>query len=138
MNGYQHLGLDERRDLYRLMATGRSVRQIAGALRRHPSTIYREFKRNRHLDEHPLFRGYFSQPLCKSWLADAAFVVAKLHRGPNLPPISQKGFSTFDASSVHSMICAGSIFLPLGGGRSSRIRGKVNRQANIMSLKSSR
>ena len=69
MNGYQHLGLDERRDLYRLMATGRSVRQIAGALRRHPSTIYREFKRNRHLDEHPLFRGYFSQPLCKSWLA---------------------------------------------------------------------
>lgn len=59
MNGYQHLGLDERRDLYRLMATGRSVRQIAGALRRHPSTIYRELKRNRHLDDEPLFRGYF-------------------------------------------------------------------------------
>lgn len=59
MNGYQRLGLDERRDLYRLVATGRSVRQIADALRRHPSTIYRELKRNRHLDEHPLFRGYF-------------------------------------------------------------------------------
>lgn len=59
MNGYQHLGLDERRDIYRLVATGRSVRQIADALRRHSSTIYRELKRNRHLDEHPLFRGYF-------------------------------------------------------------------------------
>src|SRR3546814_8791757 len=28
-------------------------------LNRHPSTIYRELKRNRHLDEHPQFRGYF-------------------------------------------------------------------------------
>ncbi|ANI79086.1 IS30 family transposase [Sphingobium sp. EP60837] len=59
MNGYQHLGLDERRDIYRLVATGRSVREVAATLRRHPSTIYRELKRNRHLDEHPLFRGYF-------------------------------------------------------------------------------
>ena len=59
MNGYQHLGLDERRDIYRLRATGRSVAQIADALRRHPSTIYREIKRNRHFDEEPLFRGYF-------------------------------------------------------------------------------
>ncbi|NWK99051.1 hypothetical protein DM806_26015 [Sphingobium lactosutens] len=25
MNGYQHLGLDERRDIYRLVGTGRSV-----------------------------------------------------------------------------------------------------------------
>nr|WP_087575747.1 IS30 family transposase [Sphingomonas sp. CDS-1] len=59
MNGYQHLGLDERRDIYRLVATGRSVRQIADALGRHPATVYRELKRNRHLDEHPLFRGYY-------------------------------------------------------------------------------
>jgi IS30 family transposase len=35
------------------------VREVAATLRRHPSTIYRELKRNRHLDEHPLFRGYF-------------------------------------------------------------------------------
>jgi IS30 family transposase len=39
-------------------ATGRLVQQIADALCRHPSTIYRELKRNRHLDENPLFRGY--------------------------------------------------------------------------------
>jgi IS30 family transposase len=28
-------------------------------LGRRPSTLYREIKRNRHLDEEPLFRGYF-------------------------------------------------------------------------------
>lgn len=56
MNGYQHLGLDERRDVYRLVATGPSVRQIADALGRHPATIYRELKRNRHLDEPTLGR----------------------------------------------------------------------------------
>ena len=59
MECYQHLGQDERRDIYRLIETGRTVKQVADALRRHPSTIYREIKRNRHFDEEPLFRGYF-------------------------------------------------------------------------------
>lgn len=59
MGRYQHLGLDERRTLYRLVQTGGSVKQAALELGCHPSTIYRELKRNRHLDEHPLFRGYF-------------------------------------------------------------------------------
>src|SRR3546814_715966 len=52
-------GLDERRTVYWLVQTGRSVKQVAMELNRHPSTIYRELKRNRHLDEHPQFRGYF-------------------------------------------------------------------------------
>ena len=56
---YYHLGLDERGILYRLVQTGRSVKQAAMELGRHPSTLYREIKRNRHLDEEPLFRGYF-------------------------------------------------------------------------------
>ena len=55
MNGHQHPGLDERRDIYRMVASGRPARQIADALGRHPATIYREPKRNCHLDEHPLF-----------------------------------------------------------------------------------
>lgn len=59
MGRYHHLGLDERRILYRLVQTGRSVKQAAMELGRHPSTLYREIKRNRHLDEEPLFRGYF-------------------------------------------------------------------------------
>src|SRR3546814_6238128 len=44
-------GLDERRTVYWLVQTGRSVKQVAMELNRHPSTIYRELKRNRHLDE---------------------------------------------------------------------------------------
>ncbi|WP_412458724.1 hypothetical protein [Sphingobium yanoikuyae] len=35
---------------------------MADALGRHPATIYRELKRNQHLDEHPLFRGYSPRP----------------------------------------------------------------------------
>ncbi|KFG90790.1 IS30 family, transposase [Sphingobium herbicidovorans NBRC 16415] len=66
MNGYQHLGLDERRQIYQLAATARSVQQIAVALERHRSTIYREIKRNRHLDEEPIFRGHFPPPH-KQW-----------------------------------------------------------------------
>ena len=34
MNGYQHLGLDERRQIYQLAVTGRSVLQISAALQR--------------------------------------------------------------------------------------------------------
>lgn len=58
MNGYQHLGLDERRQIYQLAATGRFAQQITAALQRHRSTFYRELKCNRHLDDEPLFRGY--------------------------------------------------------------------------------
>lgn len=62
MNGYQHLGLDERRDIYRMVATGRSARQIADALGRHPSTIYRELKRNRHLARRSRRQRYGRKP----------------------------------------------------------------------------
>ena len=45
--GYQQLSLDERCELARLQADGCSVRQIAAALDRAPSTISREIARNR-------------------------------------------------------------------------------------------
>ncbi|AMK18269.1 MULTISPECIES: IS30 family transposase [Sphingobium] len=57
---YRHLRFDDRRVIYEMMEAGRSVREIAGRLQRHPSTIYREVRRNRHLDEWPAFRGYFA------------------------------------------------------------------------------
>jgi len=83
MNGYQHLGLDERRQVYQLAATGRSVQQIAAALQRHRSTIYRELKRNRHLDDEPLFRGYF--PTAAQTMADRRRVRGgKIARKPEL------------------------------------------------------
>jgi transposase, IS30 family len=44
--GYQQLSLEERCTIARLQAEGRSVRQIAAALDRTPSTISREVKRN--------------------------------------------------------------------------------------------
>src|SRR5277367_2878830 len=44
---YQQLSLDDRCEIARLFANGSSVRQIAAALDRAPSTVSRELKRNR-------------------------------------------------------------------------------------------
>jgi IS30 family transposase len=44
---YQQLSLEDRCEIARLQAGGRSIRQIAAALDRAPSTIAREIKRNR-------------------------------------------------------------------------------------------
>ena len=44
---YDQLGLEERCEIARLQAQGASIRQIAAALDRQPSTISRELKRNR-------------------------------------------------------------------------------------------
>jgi len=43
---YQHLSLAERIELYRLRAQGKSMRIVAAALNRSPSTISRELRRN--------------------------------------------------------------------------------------------
>src|ERR1700741_5066905 len=44
---YEQLSLEDRYEIARLSANGGSVRQIAAALDRSPSTISRELKRNR-------------------------------------------------------------------------------------------
>ncbi len=56
---YTHLSLDERRELFRLRSAKIPMRVIAQRLNRHPSTLYREVKRNWFQDEEPLYRGYF-------------------------------------------------------------------------------
>ena len=56
---YTHLSLDERRELFRLHSAKIPMRVIAQRLNRHPSTLYREIKRNWFHDEEPLYRGYF-------------------------------------------------------------------------------
>lgn len=43
---YRQLGIEERCEIARLCAAGRSIRQIASALDRQPSTIAREIRRN--------------------------------------------------------------------------------------------
>jgi transposase, IS30 family len=44
---YQQLSLEDRCEIARLQAGGRSIRQIAAALDRAPSTVSREVRRNR-------------------------------------------------------------------------------------------
>ena len=43
---YRHLGLEDRCEIARLRACGQSIRQIAAALDREPSSVARELKRN--------------------------------------------------------------------------------------------
>ena len=45
-NHYRHLSLEERCTIAQLHQTGQSVRQIAAALDRPPSSVSRELKRN--------------------------------------------------------------------------------------------
>ncbi len=44
--GYYHLNIDERTVISQLHNSGVSIRGIAGAIRRSPSTVSRELKRN--------------------------------------------------------------------------------------------
>ena len=43
---YRHLSMDERRKIYQMLGQECSIAEIADALNRHPSTIYRELSRN--------------------------------------------------------------------------------------------
>jgi IS30 family transposase len=43
---YVQIGIEERCEIARLRAAGRSIRQVAAALDREPSTVAREIKRN--------------------------------------------------------------------------------------------
>ena len=49
-SGFGHLGLDERRSLFRLREARVPVAEIAFRLGRHRSTVYRELARNRYRD----------------------------------------------------------------------------------------
>ena len=43
---YSHIGIEERREIARLLKKGRSIRWIAANLNRSPSTVSREVSRN--------------------------------------------------------------------------------------------
>ena len=59
-NRYDHLTLDDRRLIFRLLQAKVSVPKIAERLGRHRSTIHREIRRNWH-DDGPWLRGYFPE-----------------------------------------------------------------------------
>jgi IS30 family transposase len=54
---YRHFTLEERRTLFRLLNAKLPIREIAGQLGRHRSTIYREIARN-EFREVRQYRGY--------------------------------------------------------------------------------
>jgi len=56
---YRQLRLDERETIFRMKDARLPVGRIAEQLGRHPSTIYRELRRNFLFDEDSYFRGYY-------------------------------------------------------------------------------
>ena len=54
---YRHFTLEERRTLFRLLNAKLPIKEIAGQLGRHRSTIYREIARN-EFREVRQYRGY--------------------------------------------------------------------------------
>ncbi len=56
---YPHLNLEERRKLAKWLEAKITIKEIADNLRRAPSTIYREIKRNYYRDDElPKLNGY--------------------------------------------------------------------------------
>ena len=80
---YHHLCLDERETLFRLKDARQPVRAIAARLGRHPSTIYRELRRNFMFDEEPYYRGYWPN-VAQRYAARRRAPGAKLQRDPEL------------------------------------------------------
>lgn len=78
MERYSHIGIEERCEIARLQASGRSIREIATALDRSPSTISREIKRN--ADSRGCYRPRYAdqQGLARRWSG------SKLARNPEL------------------------------------------------------
>jgi IS30 family transposase len=56
---YRHFTLEERRTLFRLLNAKLPIKEIAGQLGRHRSTIYREIARN-EFREVKQYRGYYA------------------------------------------------------------------------------
>lgn len=80
---YRQLGRDDRETISRLTDARIPVRRIAAELGRHPSTIYRELRRNFMHDEEPFFRGYFPN-VAQKYAADRRAPGRKLVRDPEL------------------------------------------------------
>ena len=67
------LNLRERRRIEEMLNAKASVRKIAEAIGRHPSTVYREIKRNAFSDEElPELNGYYGMVAQKEALARRA------------------------------------------------------------------
>src|ERR1043165_2055915 len=116
MGRYAQLSLEDRCEIARLCAEGRSIRQIAAALDRAPSTISRELKRNRgrqvgykpsyaqeqakarrwvgsRLDREPTLRSAVQERLAKGWSPEQ--VAGRLAREAGRKVISHESIYRF-------------------------------------------
>jgi IS30 family transposase len=80
---YRQLRLDEREAIFRMKDARLPVSRIAERLGRHPSTIYRELRRNFFFDEDSYFRGYFPS-VAHKLASDRRVPGRKLARNPEL------------------------------------------------------
>src|SRR5713101_8422776 len=113
---YDQLSLEDRCEIARLQANGRSIRQIAAALDRPPSTISRELKRSRgatvgykpsyahertrarrwagsRLDREPALRRAVLNGLARGWSPEQ--VAGRLAREAGRPVISHESIYRF-------------------------------------------
>jgi len=138
---YQHLSGEEREELSRGLAAGRSLRQIARELRRAPSTLSREVRRN------PGWRGYRafaagrkarqrshrprgSRRLANRWLW--RYVCGKLRQGWSPEQISNRLRRDYPHDRTkrvsHETIYAGLYLTPRGELRRALRRGHDRRR----------
>ena len=84
---YRQLRRDERETIFRMKDARLPVSRIAEQLGRHPSTIYRELRRNFFFEEDSYFRGYFPS-VPHNWPATDAFLAANWCAIRNWPVMS--------------------------------------------------
>ena len=80
---YRQLRLDEREAIFRMKDARLPVSRIAERLGRHPSTIYRELRRNFFFDEDFYFRSYFAS-VARKLASDRRVPGRTLARNPEL------------------------------------------------------
>jgi IS30 family transposase len=89
---YPHLNLEERRKLAKWLEAKIPIKEIADNLRRAPSTIYREIRRNYYRDEEiPVLNGYHAV-VAQDAYEDRRAVHRKLIRYPDIMAAVRSGF----------------------------------------------
>ena len=89
---YPHLNLEERRKMAKWLEAKMPVKESADNLRRAPSTIYREIRRNAYRDDElPELNGYHAV-VAQDRYEERRAVHRKLIRYPNLMAAVRDGF----------------------------------------------
>src|SRR6188474_198414 len=121
---YKQLSLEDRCEIARLQAEGRSIRQIAADLDRPPSTISRELRRNRAVvDYRPIYAQ--QQAKARRWVGSRLerdptlrrTVLDRLARGWSPEQVAgrlnrEAGHQVISYESIYRFVCAPSPSMP--------------------------